>query len=301
MIEMEKFEIDFLQLQARFTTIVIPHYIEGFVYSFFNYYDETNEFKKEFKKEITVLNDSYLSFNSQRDSSLHNAENNVITLHSKEVELINKTYFFDKANSLYRGLTIDLDSFYFNHHLNNQFLIKEKLQIIKDIFYKDISPYINGKISNLDLLTVSIFKDFILRENNKIISSIDQKLQYLDSSSLKISNSNEPVWKRVAVLFAKGEISIVKEKGNNPKYFYKDIEFGNINNMSTHIENELGLKKGSFRPYISDTINENSNKNIFDLKYLKILNQIKAEFIIENKKVTPYYELRLKNLSEQNK
>lgn len=301
MIEMEKFEIDFLQLKARFNTIVIPQYVEGFVYSFFNYYDVTNEFKKEFKKEITVLNDSYLSFNSQRDSSLYNVENNVITLHSKEVELINKTYFFDKANSLYRGLTIDLESFYSNHHLNNQFSIKEKLQIIKDLFYKDISPYINGKISNLDLLTVSIFKDFILSENNKIISSIDQKLQYLDSLSLKISNSTEPVWKKVAILFAKGEISVVKEKGNNPKYFYTDLEFGNVNNMSKHIENELGFKKGSFRPYISDTINENSNKNIFDLKYLTILNHIKAEFIIENKKVSPYYELRLKNLSEQNK
>ena len=157
-----------------------------------------------------------------------------------------------------------------------------------------MSPYINGTISNLDLLTVSIFKDFILRENNKIISSIDQKLEYLDSSSLKVSNSKEPVWKKVALLFAKGEISMVKEKGSNPKYFYIDKEFSNITSMSTHVENALGFNIGCLRPYISDTINENSTKNVFDLKYLKTLKQIKAEFIVENKKVSSYYELRLK-------
>lgn len=295
---MIKFEDDFLQLQARFNTIVIPQYIEGFIYSFFDYYDQMNEFKKEFKKEIIVLNDSYLSFSSQRDSSLFNIENNVITLHAKEVELINKTYFFDKANSLYRSLTIDLESFYLNHHLNHQFLITEKLQIIKDLFFNGLSPYNNGNISNLDSLKVSLFKDFILRENIKIISSIDQKLLYLDSLSLKISNSTEPIWKKVAVLFAKGEITIVKEKGSNPKYFYIDKEFCNISNMSTHIENSFGFKSGSLRPYISDTINENSTKNIFDHKYLKTLNQIKAEFIVANKQVSPYYELRLKALSE---
>ena len=70
--------------------------------------------------------------------------------------------------------------------------------------------------------------------------------------------------------------------------------------MSSHIENAFGFKTGSLRPYISDTINENSNKNIFDHKYLKTLNQIKAEFIVANKQVSPYYESRLKELSEQN-
>lgn len=298
---MEKFEIDFFQLKARFNILVKQQHIEGYIYSFFDYYDvKTKEYDSLFKKEIKVLNDSYISFSSQRDSSLYDVKNNVITLHPKEVLLINNSYFVYKTNSLYQGLLIDLETFYNDNYLNNQFSIIAKLKYFKDYINGDFSSYSDGKISNLDSLNIPNFKDYIQRENNKIISSIDQKLEYLTRLTDNISNSNEPAWKKVAVMFANGEIRIVSEKGSNPKFFYKDMEFPNINKMSHFIEDNLSLKKDSLRPYISETIGGNSNKNIFQSKNLKLLQEIKAELIVAQKEVSLFYNSCLETLSKQN-
>lgn len=298
---MDKFEIDFLQLKARFNILVKPQHIEGYVYSFFDYYDmKTKEYDNHLKKEIIALNDSYMSFSLQRDSSLYDVGNNLITLDRREVEHINKSYFVDKTNSLYQGLILDLETFYFNNYHNNQFSIVDKMQKIKEFICDDSSRYHSGKISNFELLRIPFFKDFVQRENNKIISSIDQKLEYLARLTDYISNSNEPAWKKVAVMFANGEIRIVSEKGSSPKLFYKDTEFPNINKMSHFIEDTLSLKKDSLRPYISETIGGNSNKNIFQLKNFKTLQQIKAELIVAKKEVSPFYNSCLEKLSKQN-
>lgn len=298
---MEKFEIDFLQLKARFNILVKPKHIEGYVYSFFDYYDvKTKEFDNLLKKEITVLNGSYISFSSQRDSSLYDVNNNEITLHPKEVLFINNSYFIDKANSLYQGLLLDLETFYYANYKNNQFSIIDKLKYFRDYMNSNISSYSDGKISNFDLLNIANFKDYIQRENNKIISSIDQKLEYLNRVTDNVSNSSEPAWKKVAVMFANGDIRVISEKRSSPRFFFKDIEFDNISKMSHYIEDDLSLKKDSLRPYISDTISENSSKNIFQPNNFKALQQIKFDMIGSNNEVSPYYELRFQQLSEQN-
>lgn len=301
MIEMEKFEIDFFQLKARFNRLVKQQYIEGYVYSFFDYYDEkTKEYNNLLKKEITVLNGSYISFSSQRDSSLYDVKNNVITLHPKEVLLINNSYFIDKTISLYQGLLLDLETFYYINHLNNQFSIIDKLKYFRDYMDGNFSSYSDGKISNLDLLNIANFKDYIQRENQKITSSIDQKLEYLSKLTERVPNSREPAWKKVAVMFANGDIRVISEKRSNPRFFFKDLEFTNINKMSHHIEDVLCLKKDSLRPYISETIGENSNKNIFEPRNIETLQSIKFDLLADNKEVSSYYELRLQQLSERN-
>lgn len=300
-IEMEKFEIDFLQLKARFNTLVKPKHIEGYVYSFFDYYDvKTKQFDNLLKKEITVLNGSYISFSSQRDSSLYDVNNNEITLHPKEVLFINNSYFIDKTNSLYQGLLLDLETFYYANYINNQFSIIDKLKYFRDYMNNNFSSYSDGKISNLDLLNIANFKDHIQRENIKITSSIDQKLEYLCRLTEKVPNSNAPAWKKVAVMFANGDIRVVSEKRSNPRFFYKDTEFVNINKMSHHIEETLSLKKDSLRPYISETISENSNKDIFEPRNIDVLQSIKFDLLADNKEVSSYYELRLQQLSERN-
>ena len=300
MIDMEKFEIDFFQLKARFNRLVKQQHIEGYVYSFFDYYDEkTKEYNNLLKKEITVLNGSYISFSSQRDSSLYDVKNNVITLHPKEVLLINNSYFIDETISLYQGLLLDLETFYHANYLYNQFSIIDKLKYFRDYMNGNFSSYSDGKISNLDLLNIANFKDYIQRENQKIISSIDQKLEYLTRLTEIVSNSNSPAWEKVAAIFANGDIRVISEKRSSPRFFFKDIEFTNINKMSHYIEDTLSLKKDSLRPYISDTIAENSNKNIFEPRNFKVLQRIKFDLLADNKEVSSYYELRLQQLSEQ--
>jgi hypothetical protein len=299
-IEMEQFEIDFLQLKARFNMLVKQQHIEGYVYSFFDYYDEkTKEYNNLLKKEITVLNGSYISFSSQRDSSLYDVKNDVITLHPKEVLLINNSYFIDKTISLYQGLLLDLETFYHANYLYNQFSIIDKLKYFRDYMNGNFSSYSDGKISNLDLLNIANFKDHIQRENIKITSSIDQKLEYLIKLTERVPNSSEPAWEKVAAIFANGDIRVISEKRSSPRFFFKDIEFTNINKMSHYIENTLSLKKDSLRPYISDTIGENSNKNIFEPRNFKVLQRIKFDLLADNKEVSSYYELRLQQLSEQ--
>jgi hypothetical protein len=299
-IEMEQFEIDFLQLKARFNRLVKQQHIEGYVYSFFDYFDEkTKEYNNLLKKEITVLNGSYISFSSQRDSSLYDVKNNVITLHPKEVLLINNSYFIDKTISLYQGLLLDLETFYHANYLYNQFSIIDKLKYFRDYMDGKFSSYSDGKISNLDLLNIANFKDYIQRENQKIISSIDQKLKYLTRLTEIVSNSNSPAWEKVAAIFANGDIRVISEKRSSPRFFFNDIEFTNINKMSHYIEDTLSLKKDSLRPYISDTIGENSNKNIFEPRNFKVLQRIKFDLLADNKEVSSYYELRLQQLSEQ--
>ncbi|MEN9981871.1 MAG: hypothetical protein RL542_1658 [Bacteroidota bacterium] len=295
-----KYEDDFLQLKARFNTLVKPQHIEGYIFSFFDYFDKkTNQYNNGLKKEIITLNDSCISFYSQRDSNLYDVENNVITLHSKEVELINKSHFVNEILYLYQGLILDLETFYFNYYRQNPFFVKEKLQIIKNFIYDDISRYRSGKVSNINLINTTFFKDFILRENNKIISSIDQKLEYLTGLTDNPPNPSEPAWKKVAKLFASGEIRVVNEKGIGAMYFFKDENFTKINKMSHYIEETLSLKVDSLRPYISDTISGNKNKTIFQSKNFKELQQIKAELIVAKKKVNPFYNSCLKKLSEQ--
>lgn len=299
-IEMEQFEIDFLQLKARFNMLVKQQHIEGYVYSFFDYYDEkTKEYNNLLKKEITVLNGSYISFSSQRDSSLYDVKNDVITLHPKEVLLINNSYFIDKTISLYQGLLLDLETFYHANYLYNQFSIIDKLKYFRDYMNGNFSSYSDGKISNLDLLNIANFKDHIQRENIKITSSIDQKLEYLIKLTERVPNSSEPAWEKVAAIFANGDIRVISEKRSSPRFFFKDLEFTNINKMSHYIENTLSLKKDSLRPYISDTIGENSNKNIFEPRNFKVLQRIKFDLLADNKEVSSYYELRLQQLSEQ--
>jgi hypothetical protein len=171
-------ENDYLSLMSYIYSIVKPDNVQGYIYSFFNLYnDNTSQLDTTKKKEITSKTDlSIFPLLGIRDDKYYDKENDTITLLDYEINFINDSLFRKKVDRLYDSLIINIERFDQNYFLTKKFTVisyyEEILSFIKDTN----GAYRSGNLKNTAQLNLNIFKDYVQQKNDNLIRNIELRI-----------------------------------------------------------------------------------------------------------------------------
>ncbi|AMA49653.1 hypothetical protein [Flavobacterium covae] len=192
------FENDCLNLNSTINGLLTEKNIEGFIFNFFNKYEnnvlDINNLKceiklnKDYKSEILYNSKSY---SICRDSKLFDKIKNEIILRDDEIELINSSYFESKLDLLYKNISKKLTEFHIkNKELYNDemiFFYDEILNRMKDNFY---NSYNSGLIKNFNELNINYFRTLTkdrFTSFEKTIKLFRQSLEIIEPKNIDMN------------------------------------------------------------------------------------------------------------------
>lgn len=114
------------------------------------------------------------------------------------------------------------------------------------------------------------FKKFEKHINNQIRTLKVKKLSYITKPNEK--EKEWPEYVKIGALFAQGFMKI--EKGNQPKYIYKNKEFDSRSQLAEYLKNQVLRSDIAVKQYVTATLNlaENSSKTNNFYKNLTLIN-----------------------------
>lgn len=151
-------------LRATINAIVIPENLEGFIFSFYNYYYVTTGiFDPKIKKPLGYISENESSMPLE---VIYNFERDELTLDNYDIKMINNYYFERELLNTYKNINISLFEFHWNYRKQTTDITSfynELLMKFSDGFF---NAYNSGKITNLGKLQISEFKNKIYYEYN---------------------------------------------------------------------------------------------------------------------------------------
>jgi hypothetical protein len=269
------FEIHSKKANSIVNTLLTEKNIEGFIYSFFDYYNLVNgqnTYNSDYKKEI-IKNDNVIR--QVRSCNLFDKENKEITLTDKEIDYINSEYFEKKLNTLFENIENELNKF---HSENKKTFREELIEFYNNIENKlnnnNYDAYNFGRISNLDKINCGQFRNSV---NSRLLSLKENILERKNILENKINHNKEnQIW-----------INIFKtEKAfNNFKYYlenkiiddYADLSYlyqklskENIINKMKHLEfNKWLFEKKLIKENVFNEIESQNGFRSFKKSYSK--------------------------------